>query len=353
MGKTMVRLLLLLVAVGGGLLLSEVLLRWSGWVPVQGVMTVDEAEFQRFPGLFVPDQQILASPGTRFPHRVTIDSLGYRGLQAVARTKPVGEFRILYAGDSFTFGHNVHDEETLPAQLEAILRERCLGARVVNAGVSGFTILGQAQQVRRGLVLDPDVVVVMFYENDLEELVHVRLWDQLAMNRSVKSRFPVSLAYGLLRESALWRLGLRSTMTLRQSLGARMAGAPAPEGGADTGPREIPDTGGEDEYRERLGDLFEETRASGVPFLYVAFPSPTSTASSVPEAPFSWAVATARELGIPTLDLHGPLRESGRPVEELYLVPSDYHPSPAGHALGAELVADFVLREVAGGMCPA
>lgn len=353
MGKTAVRLLLLLVAVGGTLVLAEGLLRWSGWVPVQGVMTVDEDEFQRYPGLFVPGQEILASPGTRFPHRVTIDSLGYRGVQAVARTKPTGEFRVLYAGDSFTFGHNVHDEETLPAQLEGILQDRCPGSRVVNAGVSGFTILGQAEQVRRGLVLDPDLVVVMFYENDLEELVHIRFWDQLAMNRRVKSRFPVSVAYGLLRDSALWRLGLRSTMTLRQSLGARMAGAPAPEGAADSGPQEVPATGGHDEYRERLGDLLEETRATGVPLLYVAFPSPSSTASSVPEVPFSWAVATARELGLPTLDLHGPFRESGRSVEELYLVPADYHPSPAGHTLGAELVADFLFREAAGEMCPA
>lgn len=352
MRGTVLRLLLVLLAVGGTLVFTEGLLRWSGWVPVQGVMTVDEGEFQRYPGLFVPGQAILASPGTRFPHRVTIDSLGYRGLQAVARIKPTGEFRVLYAGDSFTFGHNVHDEETLPAQLEGILQARCPGSRVVNAGVSGFTILGQAEQVRRGLVLDPDMVVVMFYENDLEELVHVRFWDQLAMNRRVKSRFPLSVAYRLLRQSALWRLGLRSTMTLRQRLGARMAGAPAPERAADSGALGGPAIGGHAEYRERLGDLLEETRANGVPLLYVAFPSPSSTASSVPEEPFRWAVATARELGVPTLDLHGPLRASGRSVEELYLVPDDYHPSPAGHTVAAELVADFLYREAAGEMCP-
>lgn len=344
--------LLRLLAAALGVLLAlaaaEGLVRALGLAPVAGVATVDERQFRRLPGLFVPGQRVLAEPTGPFPHRVTIDSLGYRGEVAVSRVKPTGEFRILYAGDSFTFGHNVHDEETLPARLEERLRGPCPAPRVVNAGVPGFTILGQAHQVERGMVLDPDVVVVMFFENDLYELVHVRYWDQLAANRRLKSRFPLSLVYGVMRESALWRLTLRTTWSWRARMGARLAGAPPPE--AEVAGEEGRWGAGTDaaraEYRERLRALARSVEARGVPFLFVVFPSPESAARDEPARDVSWVVEMARDLGIPTLDLHRLLREEGRPVESTYRVPLDYHPSPEGHAWAAGKVAGFILETV-------
>jgi lysophospholipase L1-like esterase len=131
---------------------------------------VTEQEFRRVPGIFQPNQRVEQQQGTEFAHVATIDSLGYRG-EHLPRAKPPGEFRVLFAGDSFTWGHNVGDDETLPAQLEARLGEACGAARVVNAGLSGSTILGQGELIRRGLAIDPDVVVLMFHENDIDELV--------------------------------------------------------------------------------------------------------------------------------------------------------------------------------------
>jgi len=346
------RFLSLAAVAAVALLLAEGLLRISGLLPVRGVMTVDEREFARLPGLFVPGQELLAEPGTPFPHRVTIDSLGFRGLRAVSRVKPPGEFRVFFAGDSFTYGHNVHDAETLPAQLESRLQGFCPEPRVVNAGVPGFTILGQGEQVARGLVLDPDVALVMYFENDLFELVHVRQWDQLAVNRRLKSRFPLSLVYGAMRDSALWRLALRATLAPRQRMGERMARG-APEASASleglepgTAPWSRRWEEGRPEYRDRLEALAATLEAREIPLVFLAFPSPESASSDEPAPDFRWVVETARGLGIPTLDLHRAFREEGIAVEEAFLVPLDYHPSPMGHATAARYVAEFLLEVV-------
>ncbi len=57
-----------------------------------------------------------------------------------------------------------------------------------------------------------------------------------------------------------------------------------------------------------------------------------------------WAAGAAQDAGIPTLNLLPALRNSERPVDDLFLVPHDAHPSPAGYAEAAEHLADAVAR---------
>ena len=95
------------------------------------------AEFEQVPGIFGRNQETVVNKIPQIRYGVRIDSLGYRG-QDFPRSKPDGEFRILYVGDSFVFGDFVDDEETLPAQAERALRSRCSRAvLIINAGVGG------------------------------------------------------------------------------------------------------------------------------------------------------------------------------------------------------------------------
>jgi lysophospholipase L1-like esterase len=327
-------LLISVLAACAALVIAELALGWSGLAPPPGLFTVSEGEFQRVPGIFAPNQRVVEQPNTQFAHVTTIDSLGYRG-RHIPRIKPPGELRVLYVGDSFTWGHNVGDAETLPAQLEARLMAHCGVARVINAGLSGSTILGQAALAERGLVMDPDVVILMFHENDIDELLNVRIWDQLAMNRRAKSRFPLGAIYPLVRESALWRLTLDATRTRRLQAGLASTPATPP----DAGP-----AAGREEYRDRLLALASRLEEAGVPFLFAAFPHPKSVAEGRGGADYAWVVDAAASAGLEVVDLLETLLESGESVEDMFLVPLDYHPSPLGHAVAADRISRVLLR---------
>jgi lysophospholipase L1-like esterase len=334
------RFLLAGLAILLALACTEGVLRVSGLAPAPGVSTVTEGEFGRIPGLFSPGQSLVRAPGTRFEHRITINSLGYRGAE-LPRLPSAGELRVFLAGDSFTWGHNVDDHETLPARLEEALSAACTGpVRVINAGVSGSTILAQAALVERGLELEPDRVVIVFHENDIEELIHTRLWELLADNRRAKSRFPLSLVYPWARHTALWRLVVSATQSRRINVAAK--GQPAPP------PREEERRAAREEYARRAGEVVDLLSRQGIPLLYVTFPHPASVLEGEGGGDYRWALQWARHAGVATVDLLDPLRESGIPLKMAYLVPEDYHPGPAGHTLAARVLADALLADAGG-----
>jgi len=137
------------------------------------------ADAWRVAGFHRPDPELIYSmrPNARsywatdeFVEEVETNSLGLRGGEIPAKAD--GAKRILILGDSMTFGHGVSEDDSYPARLEAMLRERNLRVDVVNAGVKGY---GNDQAVKlfadrlRGL--DPDLVILAYYTNDLEDSV--------------------------------------------------------------------------------------------------------------------------------------------------------------------------------------
>jgi lysophospholipase L1-like esterase len=323
--------------------MAEAGLRISGLAPPPALSSVSEAEFRRIPGIFAPGQRVRQQPGTPFEHLVTIDTLGYRG-HNFPRARPVGELRVFFAGDSFIFGHNVADHETLPAQLERLLSEQCGSSTVINAGLSGSTIVAQAELIRRGLVLDPSLVVLMYHENDIDELAHVRVWDQLAQNRRVKSTFPLSLAYQVARHSALGAVGLQARVAYQFRRQTLERDPEVVFGEAWLEPTRL-------EYRQRLQTVADSLYARGIPLLFVAFPHPESVTAGAGGRDYDWVLTAAADLGIPVVDLLPALLAGGVDVEDAYLVPQDYHPSPAGHALAAEHLAERLARTIAPRQC--
>jgi hypothetical protein len=91
---------------------------------------------------------------------VSIDSLGFRGPERRARKAP-GTFRIVCLGSSNTYGAAVQDQETYPAQLEALLNRGRRGRfEVWNAGVSAYRV-SQCAAAARAIVerFAPDLLV--------------------------------------------------------------------------------------------------------------------------------------------------------------------------------------------------
>ena len=102
---------------------------------------------------------------------VTTNSLGFRGRELVS-PKPRGQFRMVAIGDSLTFGWGVNDNDTFCAQLEQLLRRRfpASDVDVVNLGVGGYDTHQEVALLKRNVArLQPDMVLVGFYSNDVPE----------------------------------------------------------------------------------------------------------------------------------------------------------------------------------------
>ncbi|HVP39740.1 MAG TPA: SGNH/GDSL hydrolase family protein, partial [Candidatus Saccharimonadales bacterium] len=309
------------VAVIVALGIAEVALRVFHLAPSSGVATVDAADFARLPGIFAPNQHVRVTDIPALPYWVTIDSLGFRGPD-FPRVKPAGEFRLLFIGDSETFGDFVDDASTLPAQLERALQASCGPVRVINGGLGGSTITEELQLARRGEAVTPDMVLLEFTENDVADLAHTRpLWVLLAQNRRAKSGFPLSVLYPFLRNTALWNLGIKAVAR------ARTSPPPAPQAGGEPGSVA---SSLRDRYLVSLQQLRDSVLARGTPLQMVLYPSHMSVREGRSEQ-LAWVEAAAQRAGVPVHDLLPPLTASKLSVTQLYLLPHDGHPSPRGY----------------------
>ena len=314
------------------LLLAEGVLRVLDLAPSDGVGTVTEAQFAAIPGILAPGQDLVDKRDPRLPHHVTTNSLGYRG-EEFPLAKPRGEFRVLFTGDSFAYGDFVDDGQTFPAQLEKNLNGVCGRVRVINAGLDNGTIVDETPMIERGLPTSPDLAVVLFSENDVSDMNRRSTWDHLADNRHAKSRFPLSIAYPVLRRTALWNFGLNfvATMRVRRNPVHIVMTAAADNDSVTTRLRES--------YRAALVRLRDTLATRGIPLVLTVYPSHHAVLSEAKRDQVNWITTTATAEGIPVVNLLPPLAASGLPMEQIYLLPFDGHPSPRGYGISASYLA--------------
>jgi hypothetical protein len=321
-----------------GVAIVELSLRVFSLAPSLGISTASEAEFRRVPGLFGPGQRVVDRRIPILPFAVRIDSLGYRGADFPLE-KRAGELRVLAIGDSYTYGDFVDDAETFPAELERRLSQRCSRpVTVINAGVGGSTITTHSRMAQRAWVTSPDIVMLTFSENDVVDLRN-DMWKELAENRSAKSRFPLSIGYPLLRRMALWHfaLDLRGRWRARAIAPDTITRPPNSERASDIDSLRA-------EYRRLLHELSADVSAQGRPFMIVAFPSHWTVGGQRDDAQLKWMERIAAEVGVPVANLLQPFRDTGLPVDSLYLLPHDGHASPRGNELAAAWVATQMIE---------
>lgn len=143
--------------------------------------------------------------GKYYGQQVTINSLGLRHAEIKAEPDP-SRYRILMLGDSSVFGVGVSDEDTLPNQLEALLKEE-LGTiqdrpiEVINMGVISYNSEQELIQFETlGARFQPDLVLLMFATNDIEPKMWI--FDRRAnpLVRWGQKSYAVSLLFSLLRK---------------------------------------------------------------------------------------------------------------------------------------------------------
>lgn len=96
---------------------------------------------------------------------VFINALGQRGEKVIPYERTPDRLRILFIGDSYTYGAQVRDDETFSALLGSHYLPE---AETINLGVSGY---GTDQQIlfyeTEGIKYKPDIVVLGFFVHDI------------------------------------------------------------------------------------------------------------------------------------------------------------------------------------------
>jgi len=330
------RLGALAAALLAGAVLAEILLRLSGLAPGEAVAFVSAADADRIPGIHAPGQDLVLRVIPTLPHRVHIDSLGFRGPE-LARVPAAGETRVFLTGDSFGFGAHVDDDSTLAAFLQRDLREECDDVRVVNGSLGGSTITDQAHLVERALAVHPALVVLEITGNDVADLLTTPpLWDQLAADRARKARTPLAWVYPALRRTALWRVARAGLSGLRARRRAARLAAGTPR--ADSLTARL-----REEYRVRFYELRDQLARADVALAAIVYPDHASLGNAASD--YAWCVGLLGESGVPFVDAGPPLLATALPDSALWLVPDDAHPRPRGYAIAARAAADL-LRDV-------
>lgn len=109
--------------------------------------------------------------------KVNINNLGFRDTKDIS--EKTDKKRIVFIGDSFTFGQGVSDTESYPK----IVENNLVNAEVINAGMPGSELTWSYLMLKNRIVnLKPDTVVIGFYlGNDLFDLKYFD-WENIDEN---------------------------------------------------------------------------------------------------------------------------------------------------------------------------
>ncbi len=264
---------------------------------------------------------------------IRVNAVGARGPE-VAIPKRDGTFRILLLGDSSAFGSGVREEDSFGTLLERALNERGDGLRyeVLNFGTSGYNTVQERNLLEmKGPRLEPDLVLVAFFSNDIEPF---RVAGQIDPRRRVLVRIKEAI-----RENLRLYPFLRGRMErLRQRLSP-------PRSTAAVLSAETP---GFDEAIAALADIRDLAAAAGAQAFVVLLPKLEGLDGDYPLARFDadfLAACAAR--GVAAANLLPYFR--GEDAAALWLRPDDGHPNERGHAIIARGIEEELVRA---GMLP-
>lgn len=330
------------VFIVSSILLSEIMLRAAGWGRSQELHTASQEVFDSIPGMFEPDQHFINLSKPQLPHRISINSLGFRGAEVrLSESK----LRILCLGDSFTFGDYVSDDETFPHMLKQLFDEKIPGRiEVINAGVGGTTIVDQLNFLQKSLRVHPDVVVLTFYENDISGLSRdVPMYVEFERNRKLKSKPGVNLLYGLTRDSALFAFALETRAKLT---------TPESQQSEDRAHADGSQTFCEEKllkaYEGYLREMKSLLDSHSMKLMLALYPSHQrwtrlyDDGCGPSQNQLDRVEQIATGMGIAALNLLPTLKQSNVDVRQLYLLPYDGHASKEANRIVADAIYGFL-----------
>ncbi|MDT8391020.1 MAG: SGNH/GDSL hydrolase family protein [Lentisphaeria bacterium] len=267
-----------------------------------------------------------------------VNPSGFRG--PAFTPKLDGTFRMVFLGDSFTFGEGVHNGDTYPKVAARLLRKGGHRVEACNLGVGGYNTSQEADVLHLlGFALQPDVVVLGYTMNDAEPpLFEV----DAKSNQAVRRKREIFVeAEGPLRgppESPLFRIRLaqaiwkeyrlryltKQTVHFYRSIHA-------------------PDSVGRVESERALREIISQCHERGIPCVVVMFPLLYELSDDYPFADVHKTIGDlVVEAGGTFIDLLPALK--GQNARKLIVHPTDQHPNEKVHEIAGRFVAQQVAQ---------
>ncbi len=239
--------------------------------------------------------------------RATVDGRGLRVVPGLGQ-RPEAR-RILAVGDSFTFGWDVDDDATYPAQLQGLLDEAAPGRyEVVNAGFPGCSSY-QARQLFDAWTRDlsPHVLVALLGRND-ERRAFLSDREAHRMLRWKPSPMRYVIPFNMFHYRFLQGYGRRSSRT------------PAPRVSAQ-------------EFEDNMRWLVEKARQRQMGVILITHWSPYAPQTE----------KIAREFDLPLVPGPELIRRAQKERGETLFIKAHHHPNRAGYSILAEALAKTLL----------
>ena len=267
-----------------------------------------------------------------------VNPSGFRG--PAVRPKPAGTRRLVFLGDSFTFGEGVHYQDTYPEVAARLLRKEGQRVESCNLGVGGYNTTQEAEVLRLfGFDLKPDVVVLGYTLNDAEPpLFQVdptsgqpvrRPREAFIEAEAAPRRPPDSPLYRLRLAQAIWQVQRQRHLT-KQTVDYYLS-------------LHAPSSEGRIESERALREIITQCRQRGVPCIVVMFPLLYDLSGNYPFKAIHEEIGqVVRQAGGRFIDLLPALM--GQDARALIVHPTDQHPNETVHALAGRMVAEEILR---------
>lgn len=253
-----------------------------------------------------------------------LNMFGMRGPDLSAQ-KSANVFRILFLGDSITFGEGVREEDIFPTRVQSLLSAKMPGKeiQVVNAGVQGY---GTKEEVGSyfltGIAYKPDAVVIGFYLNDATDF-----GETIRQNDAKNHAMPLTGMAKFSKIAEYFQRRARAREQQEEFFATTRASFKSKH------------------WEDCKGELLKlrgESEKWKFKLLIVIFPVLWDLDHYPLEDVHKLLHEQFAELGIAYIDLLDTFR--GHNAESLWVHPTDQHPNEIAHRMAAEKIAEYLAK---------
>jgi len=263
------------------------------------------------------------------------NSDGFRGAE-FAREKPDGTARILFLGDSFTFGEGVLFEDTYPEITADLLNRRNTDSpqryESYNLGVGGYNTAQSLNLLKHtGLEFAPDIIVLGYVPNDPEPSIFELDPDSGGGWRRERE------VEALTSPPADLHFGVRTAQVVSRFFGERQRSRKLIQHY-----RSIHDDSfaGYTASRNALHEIAILCRSQQIPCYVVQFPILFRLKEYPLLESHEKVASDIKRAGMNRVDLLPELQ--GMDASELWVHPADQHPNERVHRIAAEALAQML-----------